>query len=150
MRAVLQRVISGSVMVDGEVIGRVESAGGGCFVILLGVHRDDTESEATLLADKISHLRVFADEAGRMNHSLAEIGGASLVISQFTLFADVSRGRRPSFFDAAAPEQAARLIELFCAHLSGRVEQGRFGTYMQVEMVNDGPVTIVLDTKDWR
>ena len=149
MRAVVQRVLSGSVSVDGEVVGRVASPAGG-FVIFVGVHRDDTEAEAVLLAEKIAHLRVFPDEAGRMNQSLAEIGGASLVISQFTLYADLRKGRRPSFFEAAPPEHAARLIDHFCAALTGPVEQGRFGAHMLVELVNDGPVTISLDTNNWR
>jgi len=149
MRAVVQRVMSGSVSVGGEVVGRVASEAGG-FVILVGVHREDTEAEAVLLAEKVSHLRVFPDEAGRMNRSIADIGGASLVISQFTLYADLRKGRRPSFFDAAPPEQAARLIDIFCSRLTGCVEQGRFGAHMHVELVNDGPVTIVMDTNDWR
>jgi D-tyrosyl-tRNA(Tyr) deacylase len=149
MRAVVQRVLSGSVSVDGEVVGLVASPAGG-YVILVGVHRDDTDAEALLLAEKITHLRTFPDEAGRMNRSITEIGGASLVISQFTLHADLRKGRRPSFFDAAPPDHAARLIEVFCAALTGPVEQGRFGAHMHVELVNDGPVTILLDTDDWR
>jgi D-aminoacyl-tRNA deacylase len=149
MRAVIQRVLSGRVSVDGDVVGSLDGVAGGRLVILLGVHRDDTEAEARLLADKISNLRIFADDAGRMNRSLAEVGGGSLVVSQFTLFADLKKGRRPSFFDAAPPAQAVPLINLFCRCLAGHVEQGRFGAKMAVELVNDGPVTIVLDTAMW-
>src|SRR4051812_44820368 len=98
MRAVIQRVLRGSVTVDGAVVGALDAVSGACFVILLGVHRDDGEAEARLLARKVSELRVFADDAGKMNRSLADLGGESLVISQFTLFADLTRGRRPSFF----------------------------------------------------
>src|SRR5262245_14703955 len=127
MRAVVQRVLRGSVTVDDQVVGAVDAANGACFVILLGVHRVDTVTEARLLARKVSELRVFADDAGKMNRSLAEVGGESLVISQFTLFADLKRGRRPSFFDAAPPEQAQPLIELFCAEMAGTVRQGIFG-----------------------
>lgn len=149
MRAVLQRVLSGRVTVDGETVGEI---GGGApgFVILAGVHRDDTEAEALLLARKVSQLRVFADADGKMNRSLEEIGGESLVISQFTLFADTRKGRRPSFFDAASPETAKRLLDVFCSHLSGRVHQGRFGAHMLVELANDGPVTVILDTDVWK
>ena len=150
MRAVVQRALRGSVSVDGETVAEVGGAGGACFVILAGVHRDDTEAEAMLLARKISELRVFPDDAGKMNRSLAELGGESLVISQFTLFADLRRGRRPSFFEAAPPEQAQRLLDIFCAHLAGTVRQGRFGAHMVVALANDGPVTIVLDTDLWK
>lgn len=149
MRAVVQRVLSGRVTVDEEVVGHLDDVEGGRFVILLGVHRDDTAVEAKLLADKISHLRVLPDEDGRMNRSLAEVGGGSLVISQFTLFADLAKGRRPSFFEAAPPEQAQPLIDVFCSHLTGVVRRGVFGAHMHVELVNDGPVTIVLDTAMW-
>ena len=152
MRAVVQRVTGGRVSVDGEIVAAIgsDSTAAARFVILAGVHRDDTEAEAMLLARKISELRVFADEAGKMNRSLAELGGECLVISQFTLFADLRRGRRPSFFDAASPEHAQRLLDVFCAHLSGAVRQGRFGAHMVVELANDGPVTIVLDTDLWK
>ena len=149
MRAVVQRVLSGKVSVGGQTVGAVGPGDGGYFVIFVGVHRDDSAAEAMLLARKISELRVFADEAGRMNRSLAERGGGSLVISQFTLFADVRKGRRPSFFEAAPPAQATALIDVFCAHLHGTVAQGVFGEKMAVELVNDGPVTIILDTSMW-
>ena len=149
MRAVVQRVLSARVLVDGEVVGEVGSAPGGRFLVLAGVHRDDSEAEAALLARKVSQLRVFADDDGKMNRSLEDLGGECLVISQFTLFADLRKGRRPSFFDAAPPEQAERLLEVFCANLSGRVAQGRFGAHMLVELANDGPVTILLDTTMW-
>src|SRR5262245_1652161 len=150
MRAVVQRVLRGSVTVDGEATGTVDAANGACYVILLGVHRKDTEAEARLLARKISELRVFADNEGKMNRSLAELGGESLVISQFTLFAEMKRGRRPSFFDAAPPEKAQPLIETFCAEMAGAVRRGVFGAHMHVELVNDGPVTVILDTDMWR
>jgi len=148
MRAVVQRVLRASVTMEGEQIGAVD--GSACYLILLGIHRDDTEAEARLLARKLSALRIFADAAGKMNRSLLELDGQSLVISQFTLFADLRRGRRPSFFEAAPPEQAIPLIDLFCASLAGTVRQGRFGARMQVELVNDGPVTVTLDTELWR
>lgn len=149
MRAVVQRVLSARVTVDDRVVGAVGGDAGARLLILAGVHRDDTEAEALLLARKISQLRIFADEAGRMNRSLEDLGGESLVISQFTLFADLKKGRRPSFFDAAPPERAVPLLDSFCRALSGRVEQGEFGAHMHVESVNDGPVTIVLDTQMW-
>lgn len=149
MRAVVQRVLSARVTVDGRVAGAVGPPSAACLLILVGVHRDDTEREAVLLARKVSQLRIFADDAGRMNRSLEELGGDSLVVSQFTLFADLRKGRRPSFFDAAPPEQAVPLLATFCRNLSGTVEQGEFAAHMRVESVNDGPVTIVLDTEIW-
>lgn len=149
MRAVIQRVLWARVMVDGEEIGSVGEIPGGRFVILLGIHRADTDAEAHLLARKVSELRVFPDDAGRMNRSLVDLGGESLVISQFTLFADLRKGRRPSFFEAAPPEQAQELIDVFCDALAGRVARGRFGAKMLVELANDGPVTITLDTDLW-
>lgn len=145
MRALIQRVTQASVTVEGEVVGAIEAG----LVILLGVGQDDDESAAVLLADKIVRLRIFADADGKFNHSLLDAGGAALVVSQFTLFADTRKGRRPSFVQAAPPERAAPLVERFCAALRAHgvvVETGRFGAMMQVALVNDGPVTIWLDT----
>jgi D-aminoacyl-tRNA deacylase len=149
MRAVVQRVLSARVTVEDRVVGEIGGPPAARLLILAGVHRDDSEAEAMLLARKISGLRIFADEDGKMNRSLDDLGGESLVVSQFTLFADLKKGRRPSFFDAAPPEQAVPLLEVFCRHLTGTVRQGEFGAHMHVESVNDGPVTIVLDTQMW-
>ena len=149
MRAVVQRVLSARVTVEGRTVAAIGGAPASRFLILAGVHKDDTEAEAALLARKISQLRVFPDEAGKMNRSLADLGGETLVVSQFTLFADLRKGRRPSFFDAAPPEQAIPLLEIFCQNLVGTVRQGEFGAHMHVELVNDGPVTILLDTAMW-
>jgi D-aminoacyl-tRNA deacylase len=149
MRAVVQRVLWARVSVDGEVVAEIGGPPGARFLILAGVHRDDTEAEARLLARKISQLRVFPDDEGRMNLSLEDLGGESLVVSQFTLFADLRKGRRPSFFDAAPPERAVPLLDAFCEYLTGTVKQGRFGAKMTVELANDGPVTITLDTDIW-
>lgn len=145
MRAVLQRVSSARVEVDGSVVGAI----GPGFVALVGVGHGDDDAAADRLAEVITHLRVFADEAGKMNLALGDVGGAVLVISQFTLFADTSRGRRPSFTAAAAPDQAEALIERVAGALGALgipVETGRFGAHMAVSLVNDGPVTIVIDT----
>jgi D-tyrosyl-tRNA(Tyr) deacylase len=150
MRAVVQRVLWARVRVGDELVAEIGGAPGARFLILAGVHRDDTGAEAELLARKISQLRVFPDDEGRMNRSLEELGGESLVVSQFTLFADLRKGRRPSFFDAAAPEEAIPLLEVFCRTLAGSVKQGRFGAKMLVELANDGPVTIALDTDTWK
>jgi D-tyrosyl-tRNA(Tyr) deacylase len=150
MRAVVQRVLWARVRVGEETIAAIGGEPAARFLILAGVHRDDTEAEAVLLAQKISQLRVFPDEAGRMNRSLEELGGESLVVSQFTLFADLRKGRRPSFFDAAPPERAIPLLDVFCDALTGSVQQGRFGAKMVVELANDGPVTITLDTDVWK
>ena len=143
MRAVCQRVSEARVRVAGEVIGEV----GAGLCVLLGVARGDGEADAERLAAKIARLRVFADEQGRFDRSLVDVGGSALVVSQFTLLADTSKGNRPSFTDAAPPEEAEPLYERFCAGLRGLgvpVEQGVFGAAMAVELVNDGPVTIVL------
>jgi D-tyrosyl-tRNA(Tyr) deacylase len=148
MRAVLQRVTRGSVRVDDTVIGSVEQG----FVILVGVGHDDGETEALWLARKIAGLRVFEDEDGKFNRSLLEIGGGCLVVSQFTLYADSRKGRRPSFTHAAPPEIAEPLIERFAELLRQagvkHVEMGKFGARMQVAIYNDGPVTIWLDTDE--
>jgi D-aminoacyl-tRNA deacylase len=146
VRAVLQRVTRASVRVGGETVGRV----GAGALVLLGVARDDAEADAAYLAEKIASLRVFDDAAGRMNLSLAETNGALLVVSQFTLYGDARRGRRPSWIEAAPPEEAARLYEAFVAEARkhvGRVETGSFRATMEVELVNDGPVTILLDSR---
>lgn len=145
MRAVLQRVSSARVSVDGEVVGQV----GGGFVALVGVGPGDDADTADDLARTIAQIRVIADDEGRMNRSVLDTGGAVLVISQFTLFADTSRGRRPSFVDAADPEVAEPLVARVAVSLRDmglEVAEGRFGAHMEVELVNDGPVTIVLDT----
>ncbi len=148
MRVVLQRVQQGAVRVDGTTTGAIEQG----FVILVGVGHTDGEEQARWLARKIAGLRVFEDDSGKFNRSLLDISGGCLVVSQFTLFADARKGRRPSFTDAAAPEVAAPLIERFAAMLReegvSRVEMGVFGARMQVEIHNDGPVTIWLDTDD--
>ncbi|NJN65870.1 MAG: D-tyrosyl-tRNA(Tyr) deacylase [Chloroflexaceae bacterium] len=146
MRAILQRVSSASVTVDQAVVGAIGSG----LLALVGVTSGDGEAEATLLAEKTVTLRIFADEEGRFNHSVLDIGGAILVVSQFTLYADVRKGRRPSFLDAAPPEIAVPLVETYAAALrasGASIEMGRFGAMMQVALVNDGPVTIVLDSE---
>ncbi|HVP52122.1 MAG TPA: D-aminoacyl-tRNA deacylase [Terriglobales bacterium] len=146
MRAVVQRVKRASVTVSGETAGEV----GPGLLVLVGVGQGDTEAAADYLAEKIAGLRIFDDEAGRMNRAVGEIGGAVLAVSQFTLFGDVRRGKRPSFDAAARPEQARRLYEYFVDKLRAaglRCETGRFQEMMEVELVNDGPVTILLDSE---
>jgi D-tyrosyl-tRNA(Tyr) deacylase len=146
MRAVLQRVTRACVRVGGETVGEI----GPGLVVLLGVARDDTEADALYLVEKVLNLRVFEDEEGRMNLSLAESGGALLAVSQFTLYGDARKGRRPSWFDAAPPELARPLYEFFVTEArarGARVEIGSFGAMMEVELVNDGPVTILLDSR---
>ena len=146
MRAVVTRVLSASVEIGGKTAGAIEKG----FLVLLGVHEDDTEAEAKKIADKICGLRVFEDENGKMNVNPADAGADILVISQFTLFADC-KSRRPSFALAARPEKAIPLYELViaeCRRRGFKVETGVFAAYMQVESVNDGPVTILLDTKE--
>ncbi len=145
MRAVLQRVTRATVTIDGEAVGMI----GPGLVVLLGVAQDDGPEEARRLATKAAELRIFADAEGRFSRSLLETGGAALVVSQFTLLADVRKGRRPSFVAAAAPEQASPLVDAFAGvlrELGVSVAAGRFGAHMLVELENDGPVTIVLDT----
>ena len=144
MRAVCQRVMRGRVAVAGETVGAIERG----LVVLLGVARDDYEAIAERLARKVARLRIFEDDDGKFARSLLDVGGAALVVSQFTLIADTSKGNRPSFTDAAAPEQAEQLYDHFCAALNREgapVERGVFGARMVVELVNDGPVTIVLE-----
>ena len=145
MRAVVQRVTSAVVTVDGEEVGRI----GAGLCALVGVTHGDDEAAARALAQRLWHLRVFEDEAGKMNRSAAELGRALLVVSQFTLYADTSRGRRPSFAGAARPEVAEPLVEALVAELSrlgATVATGRFGAEMAVTLTNDGPVTIILES----
>jgi D-tyrosyl-tRNA(Tyr) deacylase len=145
MRAVVQRVKQGSVSVDGETIARIESG----LLVFLGVARRDTTAGADALADKIVHLRIFEDDAGKMNRSLLAVGGDMLVVSQFTLYGDCRKGRRPSFVDAADPETANELYEHFVARVGGhgvRVATGRFRALMAVSLINDGPVTLILES----
>ena len=146
MRAVVQRVSRAEVRVDGIVVGAVERG----FLVLLGVARADVEADAAALADKVAALRVFEDDAAKMNLALAEVGGAVLVVSQFTLLGDVRKGNRPSFVEAAPPEQGRALYQRFCELLRGKglpVATGTFRAMMDVELVNDGPVTILLDSR---
>ena len=146
MRAVVQRVSRAKVTVGGDVTGAIERG----LLVLLGVAKGDNEAAADYLAEKTAGLRVFEDADGKMNRDVAQAGGAVLVVSQFTLYGDVRRGKRPSFDAAARPEEAKRLYELFCAQLRSRglrVETGRFQEMMDVELVNDGPVTILLDSE---
>lgn len=145
MRAVLQRVSRASVTVDGEVCGEI----GAGLVVLLGVSGKDAERDADYMADKIVNLRIFDDADGKMNLSLLDTAGGMLVVSQFTLYGDTRRGRRPSFIEAAPPAEANRLYDYFLAtarQLVDHVEAGRFQTMMDVELVNNGPVTITVDT----
>jgi D-aminoacyl-tRNA deacylase len=146
MRAVVQRVSQASVAVDGEIVGRIERG----LLVLLGVTHADSEAAADYLAEKISGLRVFEDDAGKMNLSVVDVGGSILAVSQFTLYGDVRKGKRPSFDDAARPEQARKLYEHFIDRIRAlglRCESGVFQAMMQVELVNDGPVTILLDSE---
>ena len=145
MRAVVQRVSSASVTVEGEVVGRID----GGLMVLLGVVADDTAADADLIADKLAGLRIFEDDDGKMNRSVEQVDGGLLVVSQFTLAGDARKGRRPSFAGAARPEVAEPLYEHLCRSLRDRgltVATGRFRTHMQVALVNDGPVTILLDS----
>lgn len=145
MRVVIQRVRSASVSVDGEIVGQIE--GGHC--ILLGIHREDTDEDLEWMVSKVTQLRVFEDEAGKMNLSLLESGGAALVVSQFTLYADCRKGRRPGFTDAARPELAIPLYDAFCQRLrieGVSVATGVFGAKMAISLVNDGPVTVIIDS----
>jgi len=145
MRAVLQRVRHASVVVASETVGRIDAG----LLILLGVHRSDTPEQARWLADKSAGLRIFPDADGKMNLSIQDAGSSVLVVSQFTLYADCVKGRRPSFIEAAPPEIAEPLYQQFANNLRAlgiKVEMGRFGADMKVELLNDGPVTIILDT----
>ncbi len=145
MRAILQRVGFGKVTVENQVVASIEKG----LVILLGVGPDDTIAKAEELAEKSARLRIFEDDAGKMNLSLLDVGGEAIVVSQFTLYADTSRGRRPSFVYAAKPELAEPLVDVFAAKLRNlgvKTEQGVFGAHMLVELRNDGPVTILLES----
>ena len=150
MRAVIQRVTGSSVFVNGELKGKI----GKGYNILLGVMQGDTESDAKILADKVTKLRVFEDDEGKMNLSIEDIDGEILCISQFTLCADLKKGNRPSFFPSAPPEEANPLYDKFCQFLLDngvrKVDRGVFGADMKVEISNDGPVTIVMDTEIWK
>jgi D-aminoacyl-tRNA deacylase len=148
MRAVVQRVSEASVAVDGQVVGMI----GRGFLVLLGVTHSDGEAQVTALARKIAGLRVFEDAAGKFNLALDDVGGAVLVVSQFTLYGDARKGRRPSFTEAARPEQAEPLCDRFVDLLRAEglsVQIGVFGAMMAVHLVNDGPVTLWLDTAEW-
>lgn len=149
MRILVQRVTEASVRVDGSVISRI----GPGLLLFVGIRDGDGQEEATLLAGKIANLRIFEDEAGKMNRSMLDLGLSALVVSQFTLYADLRKGRRPSFIEAARPEVAAPLVESFAGALRDvglAVETGQFGAHMDIALINDGPVTIWLDTADLR
>lgn len=150
MKAVLQRVLSASVDCEGKTLSTI----GKGFMVLLGVTKDDTAAEADILAAKIVGLRIFSDENGKMNLSLSDVSGEILVVSNFTLCADCSHGRRPSFFDAQRPNEANALYEYFIKRLKfygvEKVGTGVFGGHMQVHIENEGPVTLILDTEDWK
>jgi D-tyrosyl-tRNA(Tyr) deacylase len=146
MRAVLQRVKEASVRIEGAMVGRIDRG----LLVLLGVGQGDSEADSEYLAEKTLNLRIFADDAGQMNRSVLDVRGAILVVSQFTLYGDARRGRRPGYSDAAAPEEASRLYERFVARLrpSGlAVETGVFRAMMDVALVNEGPVTLLLDSR---
>lgn len=145
MKALLQRVRGAAVRVKGETVGEI----GHGLLILLGVGADDGEEEARWLADKCAQLRIFDDEEGQLNLSLLDVGGAVLVVSQFTLYGDPRKGRRPSYAKAADPEKASELVAVFCRSLAEaglEVEEGIFGARMEVELINDGPVTLMVET----
>ena len=146
MRALVQRVSKASVSIEGQLVATIKNG----LVVLIGVGKGDSELDAQYLADKIANLRIFSDEADKFNLSALDIGGEMLVVSQFTLLADTRKGRRPSFSDAARPETAIPLYERFVATARAegvRVATGEFGAHMQVALVNDGPVTIILDSR---
>ncbi|ABR31164.1 D-tyrosyl-tRNA(Tyr) deacylase [Thermosipho melanesiensis] len=147
MRAVVQRVNSANVDVNGKIIGKIKKG----LLVLLGVGKNDTESDAEYLVNKILNLRIFDDNKGKMNLSLLDIKGDILIVSQFTLYGDCRRGRRPSYSDSASPEKAKKLYEYFVEKIRKeyniKVETGEFGAYMKVNLENDGPVTLLLDSK---
>ena len=150
MKAVIQRVANAKVTVDGEITGEI----GQGFLVLLGVTEDDTEKEMKLLAKKVAEIRIFTDENDKMNLSLDKVDGEVLVVSQITLCADLSHGRRPSFIKSEKPDKANKLYEQFCDELRTlgvrKVATGIFGADMKVELLNDGPVTIVMNTDEWK
>jgi D-aminoacyl-tRNA deacylase len=144
MRIVLQRVKQSSVKINGSVVGSIDRG----IMVLLGVHRDDTPDKAAFLAAKCADLRIFSDGEGKMNLSLVDVGGEALVVSQFTLFGDCTKGRRPSYIEAAEPDKGKLLYDLFVTEIKKRVPKvatGIFGAMMDVELVNDGPVTLLLE-----
>lgn len=144
MRAVVQRVSRASVQVDGNSVAQIGSG----LVILLGIGQEDGDEQAAFLAHKIAHLRIFEDDEGKMNRSVLDVGGEAIVVSQFTLYADTRKGRRPSFINAGEPQVAAPLVEKFVEHLRDAgvaTQTGKFGAHMQIELVNDGPVTIWME-----
>jgi D-aminoacyl-tRNA deacylase len=146
MRVVVQRVSRAQVAVNGEIVGQI----GPGLLVLLGVGREDVEADAVYLAEKIAGLRIYEDDQGRMNRNVQEAGGSVLVVSQFTLYGDVRRGKRPSFDEAAPPEKAKQLYEFFVERIRAtglRCETGQFQAMMQVELTNEGPVTILLDSR---
>lgn len=146
MRALVQRVTRGAVSVDGEIIGEI----GKGLVVLVGIGQGDAEKDARYLAEKCVHLRIFADAAGKFNRSLLEVGGEVLAVSQFTLYGDATKGRRPSFEKAAPPEISLKVYQAFVSALrsfNARVAEGRFGAMMLVEIHNDGPVTLLLESR---
>jgi D-tyrosyl-tRNA(Tyr) deacylase len=146
MRSVVQRVTGARVEVDADIVGEI----GPGFLVLVGIRVDDTEADCDYIADKIANLRVFEDDAGKLNLSLVDTGGSALIVSQFTLYGDARKGRRPSFTEAAGGEPAKLLYERVCEKVAAagiRVEQGRFAADMKVSLTNDGPVTILLDSR---
>lgn len=146
MRAVIQRVSQGRVLVDGEEIGAIGSG----LVILLGVHRDDNTEDGKYLARKIVNLRIFSDENGKMNRSLLDVGGQALIVSQFTIWGDTRKGRRPSFIQAAEPDKAEKLYQDFVSEMNRQnvtTATGEFGAMMELALINDGPVTLILDSR---
>ncbi|BAB04962.1 D-aminoacyl-tRNA deacylase [Halalkalibacterium halodurans] len=146
MKVVLQRAKQAQVTVEGETVGAIDHG----LVLLIGITHGDTEEDARYLAEKIAHLRIFEDEGGKMNQSVKDVGGAILSISQFTLYGDCRKGRRPNFMEAAKPEHAEPLYETLNSHLEQlglHVETGRFGAMMDVQLINDGPVTLLVESK---
>lgn len=147
MRIVIQRVREASVKINDEIVGEIQQG----LLVLLGIEHVDSELDADYLIQKLIHLRIFGDEEGKMNLSVSDISGDLLIVSQFTLFADTKKGNRPSFIRSARPEQARPLYDYFLSQLnrlfSGKIENGVFGANMQVELINDGPVTIIMDSK---
>jgi D-aminoacyl-tRNA deacylase len=148
MRIVIQRVSEANVKIDGNTVGEIKKG----LLVFLGIEHVDAEMDADYLIQKLIHLRIFGDDEGKMNLSVSDISGALLIVSQFTLFADTKKGNRPSFIRSARPEQAIPLYDYFLSQLkksfSGKIEKGVFGGNMQVELINDGPVTIIMDSKD--
>ena len=148
MRIVIQRVSEAKVKIDGNTVGEIKKG----LLVFLGIEHVDAEMDADYLIQKLIHLRIFGDDEGKMNLSVSDISGDLLIVSQFTLFADTKKGNRPSFIRSARPEQAIPLYDYFLSQLkksfSGKIEKGVFGGNMQVELINDGPVTIIMDSKD--